>query len=164
MKKKLLFILLFICIGISAQNLSMSDLKTIRQMSITEVRSTLEGKGWKYTAEDTKNGLSSMKFIYTPAKDSEDKVAFMTVYYSEFVQNAVYMQFHQPLKFKEYMTTLNTSKMTLSDNGMDKFGGAYNEFRDDDASITITSNTRKDSNGVEGPVFLLTLNQILSDL
>lgn len=108
MKKILLTILLFVFVGLSAQNLSLNELIALRKMDLDGVESFLTKKGWHYkTGESPEEGkLGMAHFVYGTAGDFDYAESFLTFYYPVYGENRIGIQIGKSQKATEYLEAI----------------------------------------------------------
>lgn len=106
MKKILLAVLLFVFVGLSAQNLSLNELISLRKMDLDQAETFLTDKGWNYKGGSTpdEGTMGIAKFVYTRRGDFNYAESFLYFYYSSFGQNRVNIQINNKAKYLEYLT------------------------------------------------------------
>lgn len=105
MKKNLLFVLFFLCVGLSAQNLSLNELIEMRKESLEEVETNLTRKGWQYNTgkEPTENSLGISRFVYLPKGSYNFAESFLNFYYNTFKESRIHIQVSNQSKYLEYL-------------------------------------------------------------
>ena len=136
MKKNLLFVLFFLCVGLSAQNLSLNELIALRKMDLDDAESYLVNKGWTFIkgSEPTDETLGKAIFAYGASSTYDYAESFVSIYYRTFGENRINIQFTEQNKYNEFLagvrkfapTPINTK---VEDNKLVKvYSGATTTF------------------------------------
>lgn len=105
MKKILLFALLFVCIGLSAQNLSLNELISLRKMSLDEAETYLTNKGWRYSqgSEAGEGNLGTAEFVFGTSGDFSYAESFLSIMHYYGSVKRVGIQISKLPKYTEYL-------------------------------------------------------------
>lgn len=117
MKKLLLIVLLSSFSWGFGQNLSLSQLMSIRTMDIEQAEIFLTQKGWRFqnATERTEDTSEKVRFIYSPNNNLELGEAFLTKYISEFGHDsdAIFLQISKQSKYIEYLNFVKNLNLNL---------------------------------------------------
>lgn len=108
--RKILFLgLLFLMtVQVSAQNLSLSELISLRKMDLDEAETFLTKRGWHYrTGEAPEEGkLGSAEFVYGSNGDFDYAESFLRFYYRVYGENRIGIQIGKSQKATEYLEAI----------------------------------------------------------
>ena len=119
MKKLLLFVLLASFSFGYGQNVSLSQLMSLRTMDLDDVEMFLMEKGWNYKdgEEETEDGLGYINFIYGTNGDFNYAKSFFTRFYSNYRGDRITLQTSSKDKYLEYLNAVKSFKPTLIYSG-----------------------------------------------
>ena len=109
MKKLFFLVMTFLSILGYGQNLSLSELISLRKMSLEDTETYLTNKGWNYKEgeEETNEKLGSLTFVYGTNGDYEYAQSFLNKYYSSYVvENRISIQTNKQSKYLEYLNAV----------------------------------------------------------
>lgn len=144
MKKILLTVLLFVFVGLSAQNLSLNELISLRKMSLPEAEMYLSKKGWRYSEGESDDKVISAEFIFNSNGSPSIGEAFLALMYGN-TQKVLGMQFVSSKSYNEYLSTLQELNIKLVSSGIDESGALMKEYKG--ATTTFLLRTSKMKKG-----------------
>ena len=105
MKKHLLFVLLFVFVGLSAQNLSLNELISLRKMSLDDAETYLTNKGWQYSkgSEAEEGKLGTAQFVLGSSGDFSFAESFLTIIHQYGSVSRISIQVSKLPKYMEYL-------------------------------------------------------------
>ena len=122
--KKLLFLLMtFTSMSAFSQNLSLTELISLRKMSLEDTETFLTNKGWQFkdVEEPTYDRLGRVTFLYGTTGDYEYAESFVYKYYKLLHEGRIVVQISSLTKYMQYLNSVKAFKPLLifsgSDNG-----------------------------------------------
>lgn len=110
-----------------SQNLTISDLLTIRQKSIISAEEFLSAKNWDLINSHSNNGVLSLQFSYKKSVLSDLAESFLTLHSNDFNNdfNKVVIQINNNAKYNDYISSIkkiatNTSSANVVDGKLVK--------------------------------------------
>ena len=145
MKKLLLFVLLASFSFGYGQNLSLSQLMSLRTMSIDDAEVYLTQRGWSYkdSEEETEEVLGSVNFVYGANGDFEYAESFLGKIFSYYGNDRIIIQIGNQAKYLEYLSAVKKFNPELIYSGPEDgnlvktYKGATTTFK----FVTTTANT-----------------------
>ncbi|MFW2135001.1 hypothetical protein ACK2M7_01730 [Chryseobacterium sp. TY4] len=157
MKKLLLLILLSLYCWGYGQNLSLSQLISLRTMDLDNMETMLNQKGWKFiNAEQGENSSGTVSFIYSSTNSLQYGEAFLSRFTFENSEDTIWLQISKQAKYLEYLNAVKSFNPTLTfsgarDNSLVKiYQGATTTFE-------FATSTTIDKYGQEAPSWFLTI-------
>lgn len=145
MKKLLLFVLLTSFSFGYGQNLSLSQLMSLRTMPLDDTETYLTQRGWSYKdgEEETEENLGYINFIYGSNGSFEYAESFLTKIFSSYRGDRITIQVGTRTKYLEYLNAVKSFNPRLIFSGPEDgnlvktYQGATTTFK----FITATTNT-----------------------
>ena len=108
MKKLLLFVLLTSFSFGYGQNLSLSQLMSLRTMDLDDAETYLTQRGWSYKEgeEETDTTLGLVSFVYDTNGDFDYAQSFLVKMFSNYGTNRITIQIGKQPKYFEYLSAV----------------------------------------------------------
>lgn len=115
MKKILLIVLLTSFSWGFGQNLSLSQLMSLRTMELDDAETFLTTRGWNYNVgeEETDGKLAAVNFIYSNDGSLQYGEAFLSLMFSSYGTEKIFLQISKQSKYLEYLNAVKSFKPTL---------------------------------------------------
>lgn len=158
MKRFLLFFGLLITSVTYAQNLSLSQLMTLRKMSLEDAEIFLHARGWSYVdgTAPADGDLGTVQFAYGEVGGFDYAEAFLTLIFSDDEPNRITIQISKQSKYTEYLNGVKTFSPTLINNTV-KNGGLQKVYQGATTTFIFRTVTASDRFGDENAAWLLTI-------
>ena len=145
MKKLLLFVLLTSFSFGYGQNLSLSQLMSLRTMDLDDFEMYLTQKGWDYknSEEETEETLGTITFVYGSQGDFDYAESFIQKIFSYSGTQRIFIQTHKQSKYLEYLNAVKSFNPQLIYSGPENgrlvktYQGATTTFK----FVTATTST-----------------------
>ena len=153
MKKLLLFVLLTSFSFGYGQNLSLSQLMSLRTMDLDDAEIYLTQRGWNYSNADAPSDgqFGIIEFVYGSSGDFNYAESFITKLYSYRGVNKLAVQINKQTKYLEYLSAVKGFKATLIYSGVEDnilvkvYQGATTTFKFSTRKVTNQMNEDKTS-------------------
>lgn len=107
--KKLIFLLMaLVSITVYSQNLSLSELMSLRKMSLEDTENYLSNRGWQYKEgeEESEDKFGLLSFVYGTNGDFEFAESFLYKMYSTYEEDRISIQISKQQKYLEYLNAV----------------------------------------------------------
>lgn len=158
MKRFLLFFGLLITSVTFAQNLSLSQLMTLRKMSLEDAEIKLNNEGWQYSRGKAPvlNRLGHAEFVYGAEDDFQFAEAFLSFLYGTDSESRVVIQFSKLSKYRDYLTEVKGFSPTLIKNNIEE-GNLVKVYQGKTTTFIFTSATTENKFGGDMPSWTLAI-------
>ena len=158
MKKLLLFVLLASFSFGYGQNLSLSQLMSIRTMSLDNMETLLNQKDWKFTEAEDYNEESPglVSFIYSSTNSLEYGEAFLSRFTFANGDDTIWLQISKQSKYLEYLNAVKSFNPTLIFSGT-RNGSLVKIYQGATTTFEFETSTTKDRFGEEKVSWFLTI-------
>ena len=158
MKKLLLFVLLAsFCFGYG-QNLSLSQLISLRTMSLDNMENLLNQKGWKFSEAEEQTAESSglLSFIYSSTNSIQYGESFLSRFTFANGEDTIWLQISKQNKYLEYLNAVKNFNPTLTFSGI-RNGSLVKIYEGATTTFEFETATTKDRFGEEKVSWFLTI-------
>lgn len=154
MKKILLIVLLTSFSWGFGQNLSLSQLMSLRTMDLDDMEIFLTQKGWHFkgATEATETRSSFINFIYSTNNNLQYGEAFLSLIGGD----TIWLQISKKSKYLEYYNAVKSFKPTLIDS-VSQDGYLVKKYQGATTTFEFETGTSKDEWGNSGPSWYLTI-------
>lgn len=157
MKKILLSVMLSSFSWGFGQNLSLSQLISLRTMDLDNMETMLTQKGWKFRkAEQRENSSGIVSFIYSSTNSLQYGEAFLSRFTFENSEDTIWLQISKQAKYLEYLNAVKSFNPTLTFSGT-RDSSLVKIYQGATTTFEFEISTTKDNYGQEAPSWFLTI-------
>lgn len=146
-KLSLFLLILIFPTSIFAQNITLDDLLKVQRTDAGSITDLLIDRNWKLieSEEETEENYGTMKWAYGINEyELEKAVAWLSISYSESIQNRVTLQVHNKSAYQKLMSKINSYGMKKFNYGL-LDGASFNDYRGVNYVIRVAISADKNS-------------------